>query len=631
MHISKKPKLLLIYLSLALTLVACGGSGGGTTQPSITFSSYELLDPTPGAGDQFGQKIIILPNGNIVVSDPGDSSIATNNGAVHLFNPVTQELIASIYGDNAEDRLGSDSGIYALPNNNFVIASPVDNENGVIDAGTVKLINGETGIQIGSTISGETENDRIGGGIIVLTNNNFVISSRFDNENGLTRAGSVKLINGSTGVQIGNTLTGENNYDLLGSYGVVALTNNNFVIRSPNAEVNNISEAGSVILVNGTTGVQIGSTFSGDNVKDKFGGDDVVELTNNNFVISSGSDDVNGVFDAGSVILVNGTTGIQIGSPITGDNDIDRLGSTSITALANNNFVISSRFDDVNGIVDAGSVILVNGSTGSQINNTLSGENTGDRFGSRITALANNNFVIGSPESNQNSLNNAGSIMLMNGSSGSQIGSTIVGDSANDFLGGTVEALINNNYVIAQRNVTDIISAGSVRLIDGTTNIQVTNTLEGDNPEDQLDNITTLSNGNFFVHSVIDDVNGVVDAGSIRLMSGTTNTQIGNTISGQSENDQIGNHNDSFVLANNRVAFFSETEDFNGIVDAGSVRLIDGSNGAIVGNIIYGETTGDTDNAFITGNTNGDYAIIGLQYADKDGLVDSGKVRLIAY
>ena len=156
----------ILFVGFTAGLAACGGGGGGgggggdgTTPTPIT--SFELLDPTPGAGDEFGARVAILANGNIVVSDPGDSSIASSSGAVHLYNPLTQTLIASIYGDTANDRLGS-SSITVLANNNFVIASEVDDVGGIVNAGSVRLVNGATGAQIGSTIAGDTASDRLG-------------------------------------------------------------------------------------------------------------------------------------------------------------------------------------------------------------------------------------------------------------------------------------------------------------------------------------------------------------------------------------------------------------------------------------------------------------------------------------
>ena len=51
------------------------------------------------------------------------------------------------------------------------------------------------------------------------------------------------------------------------------------------------------------------------------------------FVIASSSDDVGGISNAGSVMIINGATGAQIGATIFGDNSNDFLGGSSVTVI----------------------------------------------------------------------------------------------------------------------------------------------------------------------------------------------------------------------------------------------------------------------------------------------------------
>ncbi len=193
------------------------GSTPITTLAPSGITSFELIDPTPGTGDLFGRSVAVLSNGNIVVTDPKDSSVASNSGAVHLYDPLTQNLIASIYGDVAGDQLGQ-GGITALPNNNYVISSLYDDEGGIVDAGSIRLMDGTTGAQIGSTIAGDNANDHFQG-VTALSNNNYVIVASPDDVDGIVNAGSVRLVNGATGVQIGSAIVGDAG-DVLGMTGV---------------------------------------------------------------------------------------------------------------------------------------------------------------------------------------------------------------------------------------------------------------------------------------------------------------------------------------------------------------------------------------------------------------------------
>ncbi len=723
-----------IYFNLLLT--ACGGGGSGDVASTTSNTTLELIDPTPGSSDKFGSSVVILGNGNIAVTDPNDSSIATNNGAVHLYDALTQTLIASLYGDSMDDHLGS-GGITILVNNNFVVVSPNDDVNGIVDSGSVRLVDGTTGAQIGSALAGDVASDQLGyggdgvNGITALGNDNFVIASIYDDEGGVVDSGSVRLVDGTTGAQIGGTLAGDVTGDQLGNggsgvSGITVLGNNNFVIASVLDNEGGFTDAGSVILVNGVNGTQIGSTLAGDVASDRLGdgGEGVSGITalgNGNFVVASVNDDEGGVTNAGSVRLMNGTTGTQIGSTLVGDVANDRLGEagvgvSGISALQNNNFVIASVYDDEGGIVDSGSVRLVDGMTGVQIGGTLAGDVTGDRIGqgsigasgfyngtSGITALGNNNYVVASTGDDEGGITNAGSVRLMNGTTGTQIGGTLAGDDASDRLGyandrvkgitalgnnnyvivsceddengipdagsvrlvnGTTGAQIgsplagdavgdklgyasegvngitilgNNNFVIASilDNEGGIVDAGSVRLVDGMTGAQIGSTLAGDTAADNLgyggsqSGVTDLGNNHYVIVSFPDDVNGVVDAGSVRLVNGTTGTQIGSMLAGDVASDRLG-INGITVLRNNNYVITTWRDNENGVVNAGSVRLADGSTGAQIGSTMAGSATNDMIAAQVIESANGDFYILSLPNADHNGMVDSGRVQLIA-
>jgi hypothetical protein len=523
-----------------------------TSTPTV--ASFELLDPNAAASNEFGSTTVTLANGNIVVASPFDDTVASNAGAVHLYNPFTKTVIASFYGDDADDNIGllyqgmsgSKFGIIALANNNFVIASANDDVNSVSNAGSVMLVNGATGAQIGSTLAGNTANDKLGmSSVTALGNYNFVIASMYDDDGAsVTDAGSVMLINGATGVQIGTTLAGNAAYDQLGQSSVTALGNNNFVIASRFDDDGTVSpsvvNAGSVMLINGATGVQIGTTLVGNRENDCLGMSSVTALGNNNFVIASSSDDDGTTtVDAGSVMLINGATGVQIGTTLAGNAAYDILGSSSVTALGNNNFVIASAYDDDGG-GDAGSVMLINGATGALIRTHVGDTVLDNLGGTSVTALGNNNFVIASANDDVNSVSNAGSVMLVNGATGAQIGTTLAGDTAQDKLGGSsVTALGNNNFVIASMNddVNSVTDAGSVMLINGATGVQIGTTLAGNTANDKLgmSSVTALGNNNFVIASRDDDVNGVTNAGSIRQID-TTGTQV-SIIAGAATND----------------------------------------------------------------------------------------------
>ncbi|WP_419811999.1 hypothetical protein [Bacterioplanoides sp.] len=638
----KNKSLLVAILSAAVS--ACGGGGGGgggnpdpgtdpqaptaitPTPLQVPTASLELIDPTPGAGDEFGSTgIVQLSNGNIVVRDQLDSSVAEHNGAVHLYSPLSATPIASLYGDNANDSLGSI--VELVGDAYYVIASPFDDVNGLVDAGSVRLMNGNTGEQV-AMVSGPTANALLGSGSITeLGNGNFVVASPNAAQGNLSSVGSVWLVNGETGQAIGEPLTGVAENDRFGNK-VFVLSNNNYVITSLNADVNGIENAGSVVLVNGETGEQMGATLNGDEANDTVGRNDAVDLGNGNYVVTSSLENNGDATRAGSVRLFNGSTGAQIGATLFGEAASHQLGSLGTYSLGNGNYVVASPSDSNNGVI-GGSVRLFNGTTGAAIGTPIRGDSAGDQFG-RITVLPNGNYVIRTRFDDENGVTEAGSVRLVNGTTGVQIGPALVGDNDQDMLSTLgVVALNNGNYVVASQldDVNGVSNAGSVRLMDGDTGEEIA-LFTGNDPTDAIGRVLALNNNNYVVLAAGDTVNGVDDAGSIRLFNGSNGAAIGDATVGDIEDDLLGRDR-GIALASSKYVVLSSDDDENGIVDAGSVRLFDGNNGRQIGDAIVGEATDDMSAAVAQQGVGGDYFILTQRRADKGGLEDSGRVRIV--
>jgi len=131
-------------------------------------------------------------------------------------------------------------------------------------------------------------------------------------------------------------------------------------------------------------------------------------------VIASRYDDVGGVVNAGSVMLVNGATGEKIGTALAGDKAEDQLGFSGVTALGNNNYVIASRYDDVgtDPVSDEGSIRQID-TTGKEVYLKV-GTAEDDMANSfvRTTAVANF-YIISLPRFNKGSLSDSGSVSVV--------------------------------------------------------------------------------------------------------------------------------------------------------------------------------------------------------------------------
>lgn len=305
-----------------------------------------------------------LTNGNYVVA-----STAWNNGAALQVGAVTWgngttgtngavTAANSLIGATTNDAIGFvpdfGSGVTALSNGNYVVASPLWDRGAIVDAGAATWGNGTTGtvgtVGVANSLYGSTAMDKIGGtlgdrlaSVTPLTNGNYVVSSIFFDNGGLTDIGAATFGNGATGttgaVSPANSLVGVKSQDSVGIQ-VTPLANGNYVVASFAADNGALVSAGAVTIGNGLTGVTgpitaanslVGSTTNdgvgiGDIVTGEFG---VTPLLNGNYVVVSPSW-TNGVnANAGAVTFGSGNLGVT--GPVTIQNSV--VGTPNDTGL----------------------------------------------------------------------------------------------------------------------------------------------------------------------------------------------------------------------------------------------------------------------------------------------------------
>jgi hypothetical protein len=563
--------------TILLILSACGGSSKSSS--SMNVDKTQIMDLTPVEYSNFGTKVAKLVGGNIIVHEFQNSTFPSA-GTIRVYNPTTAQLINTISGDDVDDRLGS-GGIYPLLNGNFLIVSSEDDVGGLVDAGSVILADSD-GVII-STISGDQEDDKIGSeGITILSNGTFLISSRFDDVGSIVDVGSVKLVDSSTGLEI-VTLSSDDVNDNFANAGVFALSNGNFLISSTVDDIGGIDDVGSVKLVNGTTGVVIAS-IEGDQLGDNLGSGGIAVLNNGNFVISSWRDDIGSLVNGGSVKLVDGTTGAIIVS-IEGDQDLDYYGTKPAVVLSNGNFVIALPNDDVGGLVDAGSVKVVDGVTGA-ILVSVDGDQASDFLGYNgildglSAGSVDGSFAIFSEFDDDGLMSNAGSIKIIDKNTNSFL-FNIKGSEVNYRLGnGNFLLLSNKNFILYSSEADNgvLSNAGRVDLFNGLNGSLIIS-IKGDQDSDHLggDGVSVLSNGNFVISSSQDDVNGLLDAGSVMLVDGASGLVL-KQYKGKKSDDRI-SIGGTKVFSNGDFAFISDLEDVGAIDSAGTVRFVNGLSG----------------------------------------------------
>jgi hypothetical protein len=477
--------------------------GDGTTGiTGVVSSTNSLVGST--INDYVGLDVTTLSNGNYVVTSPNWDNGVTDAGAVTWGNGTTGtsgivSSINSLVGSTPDDQVGS-YGVTLLSNGNYVVKSPYWDNGGDADAGAATWADGTTGVtgtvSSANSLVGSTAGDQVSAsGVTALSNGNYVVESKRWDNGGVADAGAVTWANGMTGIM-----------------GVVSSTNS---------------------LVGSTAGDQVGSSG-------------VTALSNGNYVVSSWHWHNNGASNAGAATWADGTIGvtgtISSANSLVGGTADDEVGVWGTTALSNGNYVVLSPWWDDGAETDAGAVTWGDGATGTSgvvsSTNSLAGGTFGDLVGyNGAVALSNGNYVVLSPQWDLGGATDVGAVTWGNGTTGItgtvSTANSLVGYWAYDQIGLLAGALSNGNYVTWSMywNNDAAIDAGMVAWGNGMTGtsgvVSSANSLVGNTTDDQVgyyDSVVPLNNGYYIVWSPYWDDGGTADAGAVTLGNGAIGT-----------------------------------------------------------------------------------------------------------
>ena len=690
----------------------------GTLQ-AATF--LEFVDSHPGVYNSFGATVVALSTGNVVVTSPSDAAGGSYAGAVYLFNGSTGALISTLRGSTASDGVGSggvialsngnfvvlspywgtddvgavtwgsgtagvsgvvsaanslvgstyydqvgSSGVTVLSNGNYLVRSLNWDNGAVVNAGAVTWGSGMAGVagvvSAANSLVGSTYYDQVGsGGVTVLSNGNYLVRSDSWDNGAVSDAGAVTWGSGMAGVtgavSTANSLVGSTAGDAVGSDGVTALSNGNYVVSSSMWNNGAVAYAGAVTWGSGTTGVSgvvsAANSLVGSAYYARIGYDGVTALSNGNYVVASSSWDDGAIIGAGAVTWGSGTTGvtgtISAANSLVGSTTYDQVGGGGVTALANGNYVVRSSSWDNGATFDAGAATWGSGTTGVigvvSATNSLVGSTDYDNVGSGgMTALANGNYVVCSPNWDNGATASAGAATWGSGASGVtgvvSAANSLVGSTAYDDVGsGGVTALANGNYVVVSPVCPSATVAGSVTWGSGTTGVtgvvSAANSLVGSTVGDYVGNsgVTALSNGNYLVRSVDWDNGPAISAGAVTWGSGTAGVtgvvSPANSLVGSASNDSVGNGGTT-ELSNGSYLVRSPGWDYSAVADAGAVTWGSGTGGATgvvsTANSLVGSVADDRlGSDGVTALANGNFVVANPNW-DNGVVLDVGSV-----
>ncbi len=284
-------------------------------------TGIQFVDPHPDPGNLFGATILPLSTGNVVITAPNDDAGGTDAGAVYLFNGATGARISTLIGSHANDNIGS-GGVVALTNGNFVIET-LAWDGGL---GAVTWENGTTGItgviSAANSLVGTTAGDSNNYFVKALTNGNYVVESPNWTNGSATEAGAATWGSGTSGisgpVSAANSLVGTTANDGVGNEGIVTLTNGNYVVASPFWNNGSATSVGAATWGSGTAGV-IGPVSAANSLVGTTGGDEIGSSGHEPQVPPTGP--------SGVVALTNGN--YVVGSPLWSNGSAERAGAAT--------------------------------------------------------------------------------------------------------------------------------------------------------------------------------------------------------------------------------------------------------------------------------------------------------------
>jgi hypothetical protein len=350
------------------------------------------------------------------------------------------QLGADIDGEAAKDFSGAAS---LSADGSIVAIGAGGNDGNGPDAGHVRVYqyNGTSWVQLGADIDGEAAGDY--SGPVSLSANGSIVAIGAPSNIGASgnSSGHVRLYqyNGTSWVQLGADIDGENGGDFSGSTVSLSADGSIVAIGAPNNSGSS-EWSGHVRLFkyNGTSWVQLGADIDGEAIYDRSGSS--VSLSANGSIVAIGSlhNDGNGS-EAGHVRVYeyNGTSWVQLGADIDGEAAGDYSGPVSLSA--NGSIVAIGASDNDGNGSEAGHVRVYeyNGTSWVQLGADIDGEAAEDYSGRSLSLSADGSIVAIGASENEGIDSNRGHVRLYkyNGTSWVQLGADIDGEAADDNSG----------------------------------------------------------------------------------------------------------------------------------------------------------------------------------------------------
>ena len=299
--------------------------------------------------------------------------------------------------------------------------------------------------QLGSDINGEAASDQSGYSVSMSSDGTIVaIGAPYNDGNG-SSSGHVRVYqySGGSWSQLGADINGEAASDISG-YSVSMSSDGTIVAIGSNFNDGNGSSSGHVRVYQYSSGswTQLGGDINGEAANDYSGNS--VSLSSDGTIVAIGAtgNDGNGS-NSGHVRVYeySGSSWSQLGADINGDSSGDYSGRSVSLSSDGTIVAIGAPDNDGNGIYSGHvRVYEYSGSSWSQLGADINGDSSGDYSGYSVSLSSDGTIVaIGAPDNDGNgSYSGHVRVYEYSGSSWSQLGADIDGEAAGDYSGRSV-------------------------------------------------------------------------------------------------------------------------------------------------------------------------------------------------
>ena len=385
--------------------------------------------PNPVTNGLFGAQVAVV-QGHLVVSSPNDTVGGIPNvGSVYRFNGISGQVALRVANPDPDPDGTTDSfgdTLFSVGSNILIGASgdDLDNDPSRTNAGSAYLVDGRTGAVLRKIPNPEPNTgDNFSYGALGNLGNKLIVGAPFDDPDDLTQAGTVYVIDPTTGAVVlriphPEPLAQGNTDDRFGRS--VAGHEGNILVGAP-ADDQNGSMTGGAYLLDGKTGAILMRIPNPDPQPGVFTAFGYPVRSFGGKIVIATPWHLTGGKNLGVVHVFDGKTG-ALQYTIQQPNPMDQLDVSGNSAyfgwaLAEHDgfLAVASPLDDVNGVQNAGAVYVFDLNTGALVMSIHNPNPVASDIMSMDLAFHGGQIVAGARNKDFDGLTNAGEVYVFEG------------------------------------------------------------------------------------------------------------------------------------------------------------------------------------------------------------------------